>query len=304
MPRVSVIIPAYNAAALLGPTLQTTLASQFDDLEIVVVNDGSRDQTAEVAASYGPRVRVISQNNAGMSASRNRGIAESDSEFIALLDSDDIWHPAKLRLQIAALDAHPDHGFCFTEFSSWHGEDCNSWLAEHRTGQLDTTLSGWIYHKMILTNWALPSSVVLRRSLWDTLGPFLCADHQTDDWEYFVRASRETRSLKLAESMVLYRQHPASLSRKLPLLNNTELMRESLIQRFGTQSPDGCAVDQRELTRRRHVGWCNFASAHCSRGNLGIGLRAFGERLAQGPYRLDALTKMGKSLVRRIVPSR
>lgn len=302
MPRVSVIIPAYNAAPLLGPTLETTLASTFRDFEIVVVNDGSRDDTAEVAAGYGPQVRVISQANAGMSASRNRGVAESDSEFIALLDSDDIWHPEKLRLQLAALDAQPDHGFCFTEFTSWHGEDCSAWLAQGRDGRIEPSLSGWIYHKMLLTNWALPSSALFRRSLWDALGPFLCADHQTDDWEYFVRASRESRFVKLAESMVLYRQHPASLSRKLPALNNTELMRESLIARFGLRSPDGSEVDHRELARRRHAGWCNFAGAHCSRGDVGIGMGAFWHILKQGPHRTASLKRMAKSLARRAIP--
>ena len=92
MPRVSVVIPAYNAAALLGGTLESTLNSIYQDMEIIVVNDGSQDETAGVASSFGHRVRVITQKNAGMSASRNRGIEESDSEFIALLDSDDIWH--------------------------------------------------------------------------------------------------------------------------------------------------------------------------------------------------------------------
>lgn len=95
MPRVSVVIPAYNAAALLAPTLESVLNSTYRDLEVIVVNDGSQDETAAVASDFGPRVRVISQKNAGMSASRNRGIQDSDSEFIALVDSDDIWHPQK-----------------------------------------------------------------------------------------------------------------------------------------------------------------------------------------------------------------
>ena len=158
MPRVSVVIPAYNAAALLGGTLESTLNSIYQDMEIVVVNDGSQDETAGVASSFGHRVRVITQKNAGMSASRNRGIEESDSEFIALLDSDDIWHPEKIKWQLVALESHPDHAYCFTEFKSWHGESPLEFLATQRNGMMEPKLCGWIYHKLLLTNWALPSS--------------------------------------------------------------------------------------------------------------------------------------------------
>lgn len=303
MPRLSVIIPAYNAAPLLAPTLQAALDSRFTDLELIVIDDGSKDNTAEVANRFGPRVKVISQENAGMSASRNRGIAAGDSEFIALLDADDIWHPEKVGLQIAALEALPDHDFAYTEFISWDGISPMQFPREQVGNEIVPELSGWIYHKLLLTNWVLPSSILFRRSAWNTIGPFLTEDSQTDDWEYFVRASTQARFVKLRDSMVLYRQVPGSLSRRVPSVNNTELMRESLIARFGLQSPDGSAVDACELARRRHHGWCNFASTHCVRGDLGLGLRSFAKLVLSGPRRLDTSTRMAKSLYRRIFPA-
>ena len=304
MARVSVVIPAYNAANLIGPTLESVLNTPYPDLEVIVVNDGSQDDTAAVASSYGPRVRVITQKNAGMSASRNRGIQDSDSELIALVDSDDIWHPQKVMWQIAAFEAHPDHAYCFTEFTGWNGGASVEFLSQPRSGVIDPGLTGWIYHKLLLTNWALPSSMMFRRQAWTTTGPFLCDDQQTDDWEYFVRASRSFKFLKLAEPFVLYRQHPGSLSRKVPARNTTEIMRESLIARYGMTSPDGANVNATELERRRYVGWSNFADAHSARGSLRTGMGTYGKLLLTGPRRGESAQRLAKSLVRRAFPKR
>lgn len=302
MPRASIVIPAYNAAPYLMQTLDAALASTYRDMEIVVIDDGSTDTTAEIAEGYGPPVRPISQKNAGMSATRNRGIDSSDSEYVALLDSDDVWHPEKLRLQMEALQAHPDYAFSYTAFHFWDGTPLPDFVTEPRTGRIDTERSGWIYHHLILENWALPSSVVFRRSAWKELGPFLCDNQQTDDWEFLVRASRSFRFLRLQEPLVLYRQVPTSLSRRVPAQNWGELMRQSLIERFGLTSPDGQKVDIGELERQRYKGWANFADLHCARGDLGIGLRTFGRLLAKGPSRADSLIRLGKSTLRRMVP--
>jgi glycosyltransferase involved in cell wall biosynthesis len=304
MPRLSVVIPAYNAAPFIEETVRSVLQSTFVDYEVIVIDDGSTDSTAEIAHALGPRVRVISQPNAGMSASRNRGIAATDSEFIALLDSDDVWHPEKSRWQVAALDANPDHGFCFSDFDVWNGDAPDRFLTEPRIGALDRSHTGWIYHKLIITNWALPSSVMFRRTAYQELGPMLCVDQQTDDWEYLVRASWNYKFLKLAESMVLYRQHATSLSRKLASSNSGELMRESLISRFGMSSPDGTPVDQAELEAWRYQGWSTFADAHCARGNLKTGLGVFARLLRSGPKRAESVQRVARSVARRVFPKR
>ena len=304
MARVSVVIPAYNAARFIGSTLESVLRSTFADLDVIVIDDGSSDDTAAIASACGHPVRVISRPNAGMSASRNLGIDSSDSEFVALLDSDDIWHPQKLQWQIQTLDERQDHDFCYTAFTFWDGGLLPNYASEPRNGCIDEQQSGWIYHHLVLENWALPSSVLFRRSAWNALGPFLCEMQQTDDWEYLVRASRSHRFARLAEPMVLYRQHAASLSRKVPRVNVTEEMRESLIARFGLESPDGTPVDVRALERLRAAGWRNFGDAHCARGDLAVGIQTFGRLLWHGPERMSAAEKLAKSLVRRVAPKR
>ncbi len=304
MPRVSVVIPAYNAERFLAATVESALASTFRDLEVVIVNDGSKDSTQAVAEGFSRQVRVINQANAGMSPSRNRGIESSDSEFIALLDSDDIWHPAKVAAQVAALEQRTDHGFSISDFIFWDGQARPGFAAEGRTGEVDPAFDGWVYHRLIVENWALPSSVLFRRTAWRELGPFLCDDYKTDDWEYLVRASHHYRYVRLREPMVLYRQHPNSLSQKVAAAPVGELMREALIRRFGTTSPDGQEVDHVALARESYLGWSNFADAHCAKGDLGAGLKTFGRLLMKGPRRGATSLKLAKSLYRRAFPKR
>lgn len=304
MPRVSVVIPAYNAERFLAATVESALASTFRDLEVVIVNDGSKDGTQAVAESFGSRVRVVNQANAGMSPSRNRGIESSDSEFIALLDSDDIWHPAKVAAQVDALTQRPGYGFSFSDFIFWDGQDRPGFAEEPRTGAVDPGFDGWIYHRLIVENWALPSSVLFRRSAWRHLGPFLCDDYKTDDWEYLVRGSRHHRYVRLSEPMVLYRQHAHSLSQKVAAAPVGELMREALIRRYGTSSPDGQEVDHVALQRESYLGWSNFADVHCAKGDLSTGLKTFAQLLLKGPRRGSTATKLAKSLFRRAFPKR
>jgi glycosyltransferase involved in cell wall biosynthesis len=300
MPRVSVVVPAFNASQYLAGTLASVTASTFTDYEIVVIDDGSSDDTAAIAERFAPKTRLIRQSNRGMSPSRNTGIESSDSEFIALLDSDDLWHPEKLALQLATLEAKPDCGLCYSEFTLWGGEPDGAFFKTIATPDLDPRLSGWIYPRMILTNFVLPSTAVFRRRLWDNMGPFPCDDQQTDDWEYFVSASRHFPFAKLKSSLVLYRQHPASLSRSLAKTNKTELMREALLARFGMECPQGGKVDPLELAARRYVGQRNFADAHLARGDFLLGLTRFSLLLRSGPRREATLACMARASAHRI----
>ena len=109
MPTVSVVIPAYNSASYLAEAVESALGQTFKDLEILVVDDGSTDETQELMRRYGPPVRCLSQENTGVATARNRGIDESRGRYVAFLDADDVWQPDKLEKQLAALpgQCHP-----------------------------------------------------------------------------------------------------------------------------------------------------------------------------------------------------
>ncbi len=114
LPRVSVIVPAYNAAWCVGRAVDSVLAQTWRDFELIVVDDGSRDGTAEILAGYGAAVRVVSKTNGGLSSARNAGIAAARGEYVAFLDADDWWLPGKLERQVALLDSRPSLLFCST----------------------------------------------------------------------------------------------------------------------------------------------------------------------------------------------
>ena len=112
-PRVSVLIPTYNAGRYLGAALESVLGQTYQDFEIIVVDDGSEDDTAAVAAQY-PRVQYFYHDHSGISVTRNLTISKAKGELIAFLDADDMWAPDKLEKQVAYLDSHPECQLVFT----------------------------------------------------------------------------------------------------------------------------------------------------------------------------------------------
>jgi glycosyltransferase involved in cell wall biosynthesis len=116
LPQVSVIIPSYNVAAYIEQALRTVLAQTFQDYEILVINDGSKDNTVELASAFtDSRIRIISQANRGLAGARNAGIRAARGEFLAFLDADDLWHPEKLERHVALLRSKPNVGVTYSQ---------------------------------------------------------------------------------------------------------------------------------------------------------------------------------------------
>ena len=115
MPTVSVVIPLYNARDVICETIESVLAQTWKDYEIVVIDDGSTDGSDQIVRGVGSGLRYVRQENAGVAAARNRGIAESKGPYIALLDHDDLWHPTKLEKQVGLLGQRPEVGMVITD---------------------------------------------------------------------------------------------------------------------------------------------------------------------------------------------
>jgi len=141
LPLVSVIIPAFNARLHIGAALSSVLDQDYPNLEIIVVDDGSSDETSKEALRYGERVRVIRQANAGPAAARNRGVSASRGELLAFIDADDVWIAGKLVAQVRYLREHPDVGVVFGAWIRWNASEDGTFGEPPRPSDYDEALT-------------------------------------------------------------------------------------------------------------------------------------------------------------------
>ena len=182
---VTVVIPALNAAARLPAAIQSALDQGWADLEIVVVDDGSTDETAAVAARFGDRVQLLRQGRRGVSAARNAGLRATRGEFVAFLDADDLWLPGKLAAQLPEF-ADPVVGLVYSDFSLRRedGPDLPSYLAERPLAG-----EGWILEDYLRSQFLFPSTVVARRCALEAAGLFHEGLRGAEDLELFARVA-------------------------------------------------------------------------------------------------------------------
>jgi len=183
---VSVVMPAYNASQYLHGTIESVLAQTFKNFELLVIDDGSTDTTAEIAHYYSQqdsRVKLFSQTNQGVSVARNIGIQIAQGEFIALLDSDDQWLPEKLAVHVKHLTSHPELGISFgrVEFMNSEGNS----TGQFSNSQLTNLTPVHLYYENPLIT---PSNVVIRRAVFEQIGGFDPNLKGTEDAELFLRS--------------------------------------------------------------------------------------------------------------------
>jgi glycosyltransferase involved in cell wall biosynthesis len=182
-PLVSVIIPTYNRDWIVGEAIDSVLDQDFDDYELMVVDDGSDDRTPQILAAYGNRITVLHQPNRGVSAARNRGIAAAAGRLIAFLDSDDLWLPQKLSTQARFFAENPDAVINQTE---------ERWI---RNGvrvnpkKRHLKFSGMIFERSLALCLVSPSAVMIKKSLFDTVGVFDEDLPACEDYDLWLRIS-------------------------------------------------------------------------------------------------------------------
>jgi glycosyltransferase involved in cell wall biosynthesis len=193
--RVSVIVPAYNGERFLEETLRSAVGQTLPPSEVIVVDDGSTDASAEIAERFGDPVRCIRQSNSGVAAARNHGLSLATGEFIAFLDHDDLWPEEKLEVQVAALRANPDVGIVSGRMRVIGGAlPGRAWSSR---GPREAPAGAYL------------TAAVIRGSVFDRIG-FLDENigHAADDLEFFVRArDLGVRRLTLDVVTLLYRWH-------------------------------------------------------------------------------------------------
>jgi len=180
-PIVSVIIPTFNRGWVIREAIDSVLNQTFGSFELIVVDDGSTDNTHDILAEYKDRITLIKQRNRGVSAARNRGMDVASGRFMAFLDSDDLWLPQKLSRQIAFFESNPAALICQTE-ETWirDGVRVNPGKRHHK-------VSGMIFEPSLHLCLVSPSAVMLKRSLFDEVGFFDESLPACEDYDMWLR---------------------------------------------------------------------------------------------------------------------
>ncbi len=205
---VSVVMPTFNRGWIIKEAVDSVLAQTYDRFELIVVDDGSADDTAAVLAPYQDRIRIIRQENRGVSAARNRGVAASYGRWVAFLDSDDLWLPKKLEIQTAFFRDHPEALICQTE-ETWvrNGRRVNPRRKHQKP-------SGYIFEPSLALCLVSPSAVMMTREFFDETGGFDETLPACEDYDLWLRISRRHPIHLINTPLIIKRGgHPDQLSR-------------------------------------------------------------------------------------------
>lgn len=194
---ISIIIPAFNREAFLNKAIESVLQQSFQDFELIVVDDGSRDNTYGVVSRFSDRIKYVKQENKGPGCARNRGIKESTRDFIAFLDSDDWWDKEKLALQIRYMQENPAYLISHTDEVWYKNGAILNQKKKHKK------FHGYIFGKCLSLCCVSMSTVMLRRELFNRVGFFdesmLCCE----DYDFWLRAGIKHEFLFLDKPLTL-----------------------------------------------------------------------------------------------------
>lgn len=288
--KTSVIIPTYNRPLLVTEAIDSVLAQSTRDFELIVVDDGSQDETNRTLAAYGDAIRLIRQRNGGVNHARNHALSCARGEYIALLDDDDIWHPYKLEIQVELMDRFPELAFCFSNFSiyrdgtSIRSDGIRSWLRtspnwdsfydssvtikeaglgpHHPIPESTRVYFGSIYKASLSQYYVLPSTALARRSMIPTNLRFNEQDPICGDWEFFARLSRDHPVAYLDHGTAINRSHEDESRITRTAWRKQLEYRVNMIERLYLRDETFCRQHGDEVKRvyrsRNHALWRQY----------------------------------------------
>lgn len=274
-PLVSVVIPTYNRRRHLVEAIESVLAQTYQPLELIVVDDGSTDGTQEALSGYGDRVRVLRQENRGPSAARNWGIAHASGAFVAMLDSDDLWHPRKIEKQMAVMQEKPEVGLVF----------CRLTHLDQTTGRSSINryppdLRGDLRRRLLERNYIANSSVLVRKACFEKVGGYDETMKWAEDWDLWIRISRYFQFDFVDEPLLWLRRQGDNLQQQIERMHAGQIQ---CIRRAFEQDP----VDRKNaLLKRRCLAYihCDAADEYRAAGKATAALRHLLHCVALWPF--------------------
>lgn len=212
MPQISVIIPTYNREQFIGEALQSALDQTCQAFEVIVIDDGSTDRTEQIVRQLSNPIPILYQwqPNQGQAVSLNRGVSASSGEWIAFLDSDDLWYPHKLAVQVQHIETYPDVPFFYSAMDYFYVDN---------TGQPQPTTRGWDSPLIPLIFQGQPNAhmptVVLRKDIFHRFGGFKASLRLGESWELFARIAGAYPIYYIPQSLAKQRLHPDQTTRDL-----------------------------------------------------------------------------------------
>ena len=220
-PKVSVIIPNYNYEKFIAATVESVLSQTYGNIEIIIIDDGSKDNSLEVLKQFGDKIRVIEQKNAGVSVARNHGVSLSTGEYIAFLDADDIWLPEKLERQIEKFNSDAEIGLVHCSMTLINPK-------EEPIGEMNNGQEGFVSEEFLLFERGVVvgagSTALVKRSIFDEVGGFDLRLSTAADWDFCYQVSRKHKIGFVPEPLVLYRMHGTNMHGNINAMEHDMLL--------------------------------------------------------------------------------
>jgi glycosyltransferase involved in cell wall biosynthesis len=252
MSRISVVIPTYNSAAYLPAAIESVLNQTLPPLEVIVVDDGSTDESAAAVRRFGDRIRWVSQENRGPAAARNRGLSLARGDLVAFLDADDVWLPEKLAEQAIVFAENPQIGLVHSNF----------WFMDLKTGERslpvrrEEPLRGRCYEDLVLRGCAIHiSTVIVRRDDLAATGGFdeRIRRASAEDYDLWIRLARRHEVAYVDRPLALYRVHSSNASQQRVSMLEYE---DYVLRKVLRDDPDLARKIGRDRVRRRLFEVC------------------------------------------------
>lgn len=261
MPRVSVVIATHNRARYVEEAIGSVLKQTYGDYEVIVVNAGSSDRTADLLRAYGTSIRVIETPNDGRSAGRNAGIAAAKGEFVAFLDDDEIWYPRKLERQVAHLDSDATLAMvhAFTDVIDANGVELSAASKLHEQIHRGALRRGYTFTELCRQSVIFTSAVLVRRSVLDAIGGFDGATEASEDWDLWLRVAQRYRVDAVPEVLVRYRYHDRQSGAERLVVGRLNVASKHIAL---IESKEERASRRARGALEAHVASVNYVAAH------------------------------------------
>ena len=293
--RVSLIIATFNHARFLGAAIDSALAQTLGAVDVIVVDDGSTDDTPSVLARYAGRVRVLRQPNRGLAAARNAGLAAARGTYVAFLDADDVMAPTKLAAQLEMLERSPTIGWTYCDVLIETVATRTTVTASERFGYGARALDGWLFPELIHGNFIPAIAPMIRRTALDAAGGFDERLTALEDWDMWLRLSLIVEARYTPAVLVTYRIRPGGMSEDRARMDRNRFCVLDKINRTRPVALESLGDVGRRIIADTH-NWLG-KEAYAS-GDWSEARRRFAASVLTVPWQREAPWLLGKSLVR------